>query len=101
VERLLTEVWGRAEAGGVAETAALHAAALSGWTLLLTVGGGGGSNVDRLAALLASPHLEVRVAAGEALAVLHETRPLTHDLDQVSSVSFGKSTSLRLSPKQN
>ncbi|XP_059474694.1 interferon-related developmental regulator 2 isoform X2 [Neocloeon triangulifer] len=61
------------------EVAALHAAALSGWTLLATVDGCQGLEMvgqDHLADMLGSGHLDVRVAAGEALAVLHEIKPL-------------------------
>jgi len=85
VERLLLEQWSKGEGAGP-EAAALVAAALSGWTLLLTVGGaeGGHAAVGRLAALLASAHLEVRTAAGEALAVLHEASPIEHQIDEVS-----------------
>jgi hypothetical protein len=87
VERLLADIWTRGEGagGGSAESAALSAAALSGWTLLQTVSESADCNVavGRLATLLESAHLDVRVAAGEALAVLHEAQPLDQDLDQV------------------
>lgn len=68
------------------EMAALHAAAISAWTLLLTVMSpadvynfvaSNRSNsympsLNRLRELLDSPHLDVRLSAGEALAVIFE-----------------------------
>ncbi|KAJ8668077.1 hypothetical protein QAD02_009740 [Eretmocerus hayati] len=75
------------------EMAVLHAAAISSWTLLLTIMAPSdvynlfGSNtvnslmpsLDRLCELLQSPHLEVRLSAGEALAVIFE---LGRDYDE-------------------
>uniref|UniRef100_A0ABD2XM75 Interferon-related developmental regulator N-terminal domain-containing protein n=1 Tax=Trichogramma kaykai TaxID=54128 RepID=A0ABD2XM75_9HYME len=68
------------------ELAALHAAAISSWTLLLTTMNSGDVNnllksvqtntsvpsLDQLSGLLRSPHLDVRTTAGEALAVIFE-----------------------------
>ena len=66
------------------DVAALHAAALSGWTLLFTLMApgdvytmiGNGTNftpsLNQLVQLLTSPHLEVRLSAGEALAIVFE-----------------------------
>ncbi|KAH0550036.1 interferon-related developmental regulator 1 isoform X2 [Cotesia glomerata] len=68
------------------ELAALHAAALSAWTLLLTIMAPSDiykllassktnnfmPSLERLRQLLESPHLDVRVSAGEALAVIFE-----------------------------
>ncbi|XP_033223570.1 interferon-related developmental regulator 1 [Belonocnema kinseyi] len=69
-----------------ADMAALHAAAISSWTLLLSVmapsdvyrilGSSQSRNfmpsLNRLRELLQSPHLDVRLSAGEALAVIFE-----------------------------
>uniref|UniRef100_A0A8D8W5M9 Interferon-related developmental regulator 1 n=1 Tax=Cacopsylla melanoneura TaxID=428564 RepID=A0A8D8W5M9_9HEMI len=58
------------------EMGALHAAALSSWTLLCTVMGGQKSqdmpSIPQLSDLLDSPHLDIRMAAGEAIALLLE-----------------------------
>lgn len=65
------------------ETGALHAAALNAWALLFTmlIPGNIGTmmnnskslpTLDQLSELLESPHLEVRMAAGEALALVYE-----------------------------
>jgi len=65
------------------DVANLHAAALSAWTLLCTLlpagnirtffnGRKGFPTLERLSELLLSPHLEVRLTAGEALAVIFE-----------------------------
>ncbi|CAG9772789.1 unnamed protein product [Ceutorhynchus assimilis] len=66
-----------------AETGALHAAALNAWALLFTliVPGNIGTmmnnsktlpNLEHISELLESAHLEVRMAAGEALALIYE-----------------------------
>lgn len=66
-----------------AEVANMHAAALSSWTLLLTLLAPSSlshmmneskrlAGPDQIADLLESGHLEVRMAAGEALAVIFE-----------------------------
>ncbi|XP_031786163.1 interferon-related developmental regulator 2 isoform X2 [Nasonia vitripennis] len=70
-----------------AEVASLHAAAISAWTLLLTImapsdvynlfgssqtGSPLMPTLNRLSELLQSPHLDVRISAGEALAVIFE-----------------------------
>ncbi|KAK4875162.1 hypothetical protein RN001_011584 [Aquatica leii] len=67
-----------------ADVGALHAAALSAWTLLFTLMApsdvytmiGNGANftpsLKQLSQLLTSPHLEVRLSAGEALAIVFE-----------------------------
>ncbi|XP_015586439.1 interferon-related developmental regulator 2 [Cephus cinctus] len=80
-----------------ADMAALHAAALSSWTLLLTVmspadiynllGSDRINNympsLNRLRELLESPHLEIRISAGEALAVIFELgREYAEDYEQ-------------------
>ncbi|CAH0555438.1 unnamed protein product [Brassicogethes aeneus] len=65
------------------EVATMHAAALSAWTLLFTLMSPGNishmmnnsktlASLDNLSGLLESAHLEVRMAAGEALAVIFE-----------------------------
>lgn len=65
------------------ETGTLHAAALNAWSLLFTmlIPGNIGTmmnnskslpTLDQLSELLESPHLEVRMAAGEALALVYE-----------------------------
>ncbi|XP_034951230.1 interferon-related developmental regulator 1 [Chelonus insularis] len=68
------------------ELGTLHAAALSAWTLLLTIMTPSDiynllassrinnfmPSLDRLRQLLESPHLDVRMSAGEALAVIFE-----------------------------
>uniref|UniRef100_V5I981 Interferon-related developmental regulator 1 n=1 Tax=Anoplophora glabripennis TaxID=217634 RepID=V5I981_ANOGL len=64
------------------ESAILHASALSTWNLLLTLispGSIGGMlntkslpSLEKLSELLESSHLEVRMAAGEALALIYE-----------------------------
>ncbi|XP_011307491.1 interferon-related developmental regulator 2 [Fopius arisanus] len=79
------------------DLASLHAAALSAWTLLLTVmtpsdiynflASSKSNNFmpsfDRLRQLLESPHLDVRMSAGEALAVLFELgRDFSDDYEQ-------------------
>ncbi|KAG7214069.1 hypothetical protein KM043_001434 [Ampulex compressa] len=79
------------------ETAALHAAAISSWTLLLTIMTPADiynllasditntymPSLNRLAELLESPHLEVRLSAGEALAVIFELgRDFSCDYEQ-------------------
>ncbi|XP_039291475.1 interferon-related developmental regulator 2 [Nilaparvata lugens] len=56
-----------------ADTAQMHAAALSAWSLLLTVTDSHHlPSLAQLATLLQSPHLEVRMAAGEAIVLLVE-----------------------------
>lgn len=68
-----------------AEAGALHSAALSAWALLLTLlppsdvvalatGGAGGivPSIDNLVGMLQSPHLDVRMVAGETIALLFE-----------------------------
>ncbi|EFN65230.1 Interferon-related developmental regulator 1 [Camponotus floridanus] len=79
------------------DVAALHAAAISSWTLLLTVItsadiynllASGRTNsympsLNRLRELLESPHLDVRLSAGEALAVIFELgRDFSTDYEQ-------------------
>ncbi|XP_033320019.1 interferon-related developmental regulator 1-like [Bombus vosnesenskii] len=79
------------------EVAALHSAAISAWTLLLTVMPPAdiynllASNrtnsympsLNRLCELLESPHLDVRLSAGEALAVIFELgRDFSCDYEQ-------------------
>ncbi|CAL7942598.1 unnamed protein product [Xylocopa violacea] len=68
------------------EVAAMHAAAISSWTLLLTVMAPADiynlitsdrtntymPSLNKLRELLESPHLDVRLSAGEALAVIFE-----------------------------
>ncbi|XP_075230443.1 interferon-related developmental regulator 1 isoform X1 [Lycorma delicatula] len=58
------------------EVAALHAAALSAWSLLLTIidinGNASLPCVSQLSGLLDSSHLEVRMAAGEAITLMLE-----------------------------
>lgn len=76
-----------------AEVAALHAAAISSWSLLLTLMSPGDvymllSDTDttfspqlwQLAELLESAHLDVRMAAGEAMALVFEMGR-THSID--------------------
>lgn len=70
--------------GASTEAGALHSAALSAWALLLTLlppgdvvalttaGGGIMPSMDNLIGMLQSPHLDVRVVAGETLALLLE-----------------------------
>ncbi|XP_014475390.1 PREDICTED: interferon-related developmental regulator 2 [Dinoponera quadriceps] len=80
-----------------ADTAALHAAAISSWTLLLTVMTSANiynllasdktnsymPSLNRLRELLESPHLDVRLSAGEALAVIFELgRDFSCDYEQ-------------------
>lgn len=80
-----------------ADLAALHAAAISSWTLLLTVmapseiynliGSSRSSthlpSLNQLRQLLQSPHLDVRLSAGEALAVIFELgRDFCEDYEQ-------------------
>ncbi|XP_051161811.1 interferon-related developmental regulator 2 [Leptopilina boulardi] len=80
-----------------ADMAALHAAAISSWTLLLTVmspfdiynllGSNRSStcmpSLSQLRELLESPHLDVRLSAGEALAVIFELgRDFCDDYEQ-------------------
>lgn len=66
-----------------ADAAQLHAAALSAWSLLLTLVEHHDSrtlpSVSQLASLLQSPHLEVRLAAGEAIVLLLEQQRDTGD----------------------
>ncbi|XP_018054893.1 PREDICTED: interferon-related developmental regulator 1-like [Atta colombica] len=79
------------------DVAALHVAAISSWTLLLTVMtsadiynllASGRTNsympsLNRLRELLESPHLDVRLSAGEALAVIFELgRDFSCDYEQ-------------------
>lgn len=79
------------------ETAALHAAAISAWTLLLTVmtpadvynllasdrANSYMPSLNKLRELLESPHLDVRLSAGEALAVIFEMgRDYSADYEQ-------------------
>ncbi|CAK9817841.1 Interferon-related developmental regulator 1 [Anthophora plagiata] len=79
------------------EVAALHAAAISSWTLLLTVMASADiynllasdrtnsymPSLNRLCELLQSPHLDVRLSAGEALAVIFELgRDFSCDYEQ-------------------
>ncbi|XP_014237348.1 interferon-related developmental regulator 1 [Trichogramma pretiosum] len=79
------------------ELAVLHAAAISSWTLLLTTMNSGDINnllksaqtntsmpsLDQLSGLLQSPHLDVRMTAGEALAVIFELgRNYSEDYEQ-------------------
>ncbi|XP_071638614.1 interferon-related developmental regulator 1-like isoform X2 [Temnothorax longispinosus] len=79
------------------DVAALHVAAISSWTLLLTVMNSadiynllasGRTNsympsLNRLRELLESPHLDVRLSAGEALAVIFELgRAFSCDYEQ-------------------
>lgn len=80
-----------------ADMAALHAAAISAWTLLLTVMAPADiynlistertnnymPSLNRLRQLLESPHLDVRLSAGEALAVIFELgRDFSDDYEQ-------------------
>lgn len=80
-----------------AEVAALHAAAISSWTLLVTIMtpsdiynllGSTRTNtfmpsLNRLSELLLSPYLDVRISAGEALAVIFELgRDFAEDYEQ-------------------
>ncbi|XP_012270780.1 interferon-related developmental regulator 1 [Orussus abietinus] len=80
-----------------ADMAALHAAALSSWTLLLTIMTPADiynllasdrtnnymPSLNRLRELLESPHLEVRLSAGEAIAVIFELgRDYSADYEQ-------------------
>ncbi|XP_020291860.1 interferon-related developmental regulator 2 [Pseudomyrmex gracilis] len=79
------------------DVAALHAAAISSWTLLLTVMTSADiynllasdrtnsymPSLNRLRELLESPHLDVRLSAGEALAVIFELgRDFSYDYEQ-------------------
>lgn len=79
------------------DVAALHAAAISAWTLLLTVMTSADiynllasdrtnsymPSLNRLRELLESPHLDVRLSAGEALAVIFELgRDFSCDYEQ-------------------
>ncbi|XP_053987762.1 interferon-related developmental regulator 2 [Hylaeus anthracinus] len=79
------------------EMAALHATAISSWTLLLTVMSPADihnllasdrtntymPSLNRLRELLESPHLDVRLSAGEALAVIFELgRDFSCDYEQ-------------------
>jgi hypothetical protein len=63
------------------QLAALHATCLQGWTLLLTALSSSSpaiaielveERMDKITELLDSPHLEVKISAGEALAVMCE-----------------------------
>lgn len=57
------------------ELGSLHAAALSAWSLLLTildVTAFNDPNLSHMSGLLDSPHLEVRLAAGEVIALMLE-----------------------------
>ncbi|CAH1155901.1 unnamed protein product [Phaedon cochleariae] len=65
------------------ETATLHAAAINTWSLLFTLMSPGNigtminnsknlPSLEKLSELLASTHLDVRMAAGEALALIYE-----------------------------
>lgn len=80
------------------DMAALHVAAISSWTLLLTVMTSADiynlftsdktnsymPSLNRLCELLESPHLDVRLTAGEALAVIFELgRDFSCDYEQV------------------
>ncbi|KAI4503837.1 hypothetical protein M0802_001240 [Mischocyttarus mexicanus] len=80
-----------------ADVAALHAAAISSWTLLLTVMNPADiynllasdksntymPSLNRLRELLTSPHLDVRLSAGEALAVIFELgREFSYDYEE-------------------
>lgn len=79
------------------DVAALHAAAISSWTLLLTImtpadiynllasdrSNNYMPSLNRLRELLASPHLDIRLSAGEALAVIFELgRDFSYDYEQ-------------------
>ncbi|KOX78974.1 Interferon-related developmental regulator 1, partial [Melipona quadrifasciata] len=79
------------------EVAALHAAAISSWTLLLTVMAPADiynllasdrtnsymPSLNRLRELLKSPHLDIRLSAGEALAIIFELgRDFSDDYEQ-------------------
>lgn len=79
------------------EIAALHAAAISSWTLLLTIMAPADiysllasdrtnsymPSLNRLRELLESPHLDIRLSAGEALAVIFELgRDFSCDYEQ-------------------
>lgn len=79
------------------DLAALHAAAISSWTLLLTVMTSADiynllasdrtnsymPSLNRLRELLKSPHLDVRLSAGEAMAVIFELgRDFSADYEQ-------------------
>ncbi|XP_046145172.1 interferon-related developmental regulator 1 [Osmia bicornis bicornis] len=79
------------------EVAALHAAAISSWTLLLTVMAPADiynlltsnktnsymPSLNKLSELLESPHLDIRLSAGEALAVIFELgRDFSSDYEQ-------------------
>jgi len=66
-----------------ADTAILHAAAIQAWNLLFTLLSPGNigtmihnskalPSLEKLSELLESPHLDVRMAAGEALALIYE-----------------------------
>ncbi|XP_076167400.1 interferon-related developmental regulator 2 [Ptiloglossa arizonensis] len=85
------------------EVAALHAAAISSWTLLLTVMTSADihnlftsnrtnsymPSLNRLRELLESPHLDVRLSAGEALAVIFELgRDFASDYEQSWSLDL-------------
>lgn len=79
------------------ETANLHAAALSAWTLLLTnidpsnltelIDSKTLPSLDQLSELLESLHLEVRLTAGEALALIFEA-------GRKVDIEFGEETGL-------
>ncbi|KAI5722576.1 hypothetical protein M8J76_010526 [Diaphorina citri] len=65
-----------------ADLATLHAEALSSWTLLCTVNGLGQSDlptISQLSDLLDSTHLDIRMAAGEAIALLLEQSRSSRD----------------------
>ena len=85
------------------ELAALHAAAISSWTLLLTIMTPADiynlvasdrissymPSLNRLRELLESPHLDVRLSAGEALAVIFELgRDFSCDYEQSWSLDL-------------
>ncbi|KAL2731372.1 interferon-related developmental regulator 2-like [Vespula squamosa] len=85
------------------DVAALHAAAISSWTLLLTVmtpaeiynllasdrSNNYMPSLNRLRELLESPHLDVRLSAGEALAVIFELgRDFSYDYEQEWAVGL-------------
>lgn len=65
----------------VEQAASLHAACLQGWTLLLTAVNNSSpqvafdiveENMDKITELLDSPHLELKISAGESIAVMCE-----------------------------
>lgn len=70
------------------QASALHSSALLAWTLLLTIQSSttvlrlAEAHMNRLAELLESPDVELRIAAGETIAVLHEiSREVDEDFE--------------------